>query len=68
MKNNQIGNIVLGFAILSSLFTVFRVYFYFFTGHDLSPLNEENKVPLTMAMIVITGIAYITGYGLKGKL
>jgi hypothetical protein len=68
MNKKQIGNIIIGFAVISSLFTVFRLYHYFFTGNDFSPLSFDQKLVATIGMVLITGIAYLVGYGMRGDL
>lgn len=68
MKKNTIGNLVLIFAVFSSLTTVFRLYFFFFTGKDISGIvDSSDKGWVSFVMIIVTGIAYLVGYALKGK-
>lgn len=65
MTKNTIGNIVLSFAIINSMMTLFRVYLYFFTGKDISPISYEAKIPITFLLLVITLISYLIALTLK---
>lgn len=66
MDKNTIGNIILSFAIINSFMTLFRVYLYFFTGKDITPLQAESNFGITIALLVITGMSYLVALTFKG--
>ena len=68
MNKKIIGDMCIAFGVISSLFSVFRLYHYFFVGHDFGNIPNIDRFPVTMGMIIVTGISYLVGYGIKGKL
>lgn len=66
MNKNTIGNIILSFAIINSIMTLFRLYLYFFTGKDISPLTFDQLIPITFLLLVIIFISYVIALTLKG--
>ena len=55
------GKIIIAFASLNTGITLFRLYYYFFTGTDITPLSGENAVLVTFGMVVVSLIAYLVG-------
>ena len=56
-----IGKIIIAFASLNTILTLFRFYYYFFTGFDITPLSTDNAIFVTIGMVVVSLIAYLVG-------
>lgn len=56
MRKDTIGNILIGVAVLNSLFLIGRLYYFFFTGNDISPLRIDEKALVTFSMVVLSVI------------
>lgn len=66
MKNIKLYHIILGFATINSLISLSRLYLYFFTGHDITPITDPDvKFTITMGMAIISVIGYFIGFMIK---
>ena len=65
---NKIGNMFIVFGSLNTGLTLFRLYKYFFTGTDITPLTGDTAFGVTFGICMVSVICYLIGFAMKGKL